>query len=47
MVDRQGTVLGYVNAFWLMMVLVGCLVPLVCILKKPTPEEEASSAGAH
>jgi DHA2 family multidrug resistance protein len=47
MVDRQGTVLGYVNAFWLMMVLVGCLVPLVSILKKPTPEEEASSAEAH
>jgi DHA2 family multidrug resistance protein len=47
MVDRQGTVLAYVNAFWLMMVLVGCLVPLVSVWKKPTPEEEASSAEAH
>jgi DHA2 family multidrug resistance protein len=29
MIDRQASVLGYINSFWLMAVVVACMVPLV------------------
>jgi MFS transporter, DHA2 family, multidrug resistance protein len=46
-VDRQAMVMSYVNAFWLMSVVVACLVPLVFIMRNPTKAEEKASAGAH
>jgi hypothetical protein len=40
-------VMSYVNAFWLMSVIVACLVPVVFIMRNPTKAEEKASAGAH
>ena len=46
-VNRQALVMSYVNAFWLMSVIVACLVPVVFIMRNPTKAEEKASAGAH
>ena len=46
-VDRQAMVMSYINAFWLMSVIVACLVPLVFIMRTPTKADEKASAGAH
>ena len=46
-IDRQASVLGYINSFWLMAVVVACMVPLVFILKKPGKVDEAFISDAQ
>jgi DHA2 family multidrug resistance protein len=46
LVQQQAALLSYVNAFWVVSIIVACLVPLPFLLKKPRPED-APAAGAH
>ena len=46
-VSQQARVVGYVNAFWVMSMLVAVLAPIVFLLRKPSKAEEAAAAGAH
>ena len=46
LIEQQAALLSYVNAFWLVSVIVACLIPLPFLLKKPRPGE-APEAGAH
>jgi DHA2 family multidrug resistance protein len=45
-IQQQAALLSWVNAFWVVSVIVACLVPLPFLLKKPKPGE-APAAGAH
>jgi DHA2 family multidrug resistance protein len=45
-IQQQAMLLSYVNAFWVVSIIVACLVPLPFLLKKPKPGE-APAAGAH
>jgi MFS family permease len=46
-IDLQANVLGFVNAFWLLGLLVLFLVPLPFIMRRPSPEEAKASAAIH
>jgi MFS transporter, DHA2 family, multidrug resistance protein len=46
-VDLQSNVLGFVNSFWMLGLLVLFLVPLPFIMRRPSPEEAKASAAAH
>ena len=46
-VDLQSNVLGFVNSFWVLGLLVLFLIPLPLIMRRPTPEEAKASAAAH
>jgi MFS transporter, DHA2 family, multidrug resistance protein len=46
-VDLQSSVLGFVNAFWWMGLIVLFLVPLPFLMRRPSPEEARASAAAH
>jgi MFS transporter, DHA2 family, multidrug resistance protein len=46
-VDLQANVLGFVNAFWLLGLLVMFLVPLPFIMRRPSREEAEASAAVH
>jgi DHA2 family multidrug resistance protein len=46
-IDLQANVLGFVNAFWLLGLLVLFLVPLPFIMRRPSPEEAKASAAVH
>ena len=46
-VDLQANVLGFVNAFWMLGLLVMFLIPLPFIMKRPSPEEAKAAAAAH
>jgi MFS transporter, DHA2 family, multidrug resistance protein len=46
-VDLQSNVLGFVNAFWVMGVVVLFLIPLPFIMRKPSKEEAKASAAVH
>ena len=46
LVQQQAALLSYVNAFWVVSVIVASLVPLPFLLKKPKPGA-ASEMGAH
>lgn len=46
-IDLQANVLGFVNAFWLLGLLVMLLIPLPFIMRRPSPEEAKASAAAH
>ena len=46
-VDLQANVLGFVNAFWLLGVMVLLLIPLPFIMRRPRYEEAKASAAAH
>lgn len=46
LVEQRAAMLSYVNAFWVVSIIVACLVPLPFLLKKPRPGE-APDAGAH
>jgi len=46
-VDAQANVLGFVNSFWVLGVMVMLLVPLPFIMKRPSAEEAKASAAAH
>jgi DHA2 family multidrug resistance protein len=39
-VIRQATMLAYIDNFWLLGVVIGCLVPTVFLIKKPKPGGE-------
>ena len=44
MIQQQAALLSYVNAFWIVAVIVACLIPLPFFLKKPKPGTEVMSA---
>jgi DHA2 family multidrug resistance protein len=44
MIEQQAALLSYVNAFWVVAVIVACLVPLPFFLKKPKAGAEVMSA---
>lgn len=46
-VDLQSSVLGFVNVFWWMGLIVLCLVPLPFLMRRPSPEEAKATAAAH
>lgn len=46
-IDLQSNVIGFVNAFWIMGLVVLLLVPLPFIMRRPSPEEAKSSAAMH
>ncbi|HZD46898.1 MAG TPA: hypothetical protein VE109_12545, partial [Acidobacteriaceae bacterium] len=46
-VDLQANVLGFVNAFWVMGLLVLCLVPLPFIMRRPSREETRAGTAVH
>ncbi len=46
LIQQQAALLSYVNAFWIVSVIVACLIPLPFLLKKPKAGE-APEAGAH
>ncbi|MGA8940542.1 MAG: DHA2 family efflux MFS transporter permease subunit, partial [Acidobacteriaceae bacterium] len=47
MVSLQASTLAYVNAFWMMGLVVACLTPLPFLMRKPTPQDLAASEGMH
>jgi hypothetical protein len=46
-IDLQSNVIGFVNSFWVLGLLVLLLVPLPFIMRRPSPEEAKASAAAH
>lgn len=46
-VDLQSNVLGFVNSFWVMGLIVLFLIPLPFIMKRPSADEAKASAAAH
>jgi DHA2 family multidrug resistance protein len=46
-IGQQAIVRSYLNAFWALAFVVGCLTPLVLLLRKPSAADEAAAAGAH
>ena len=46
-VDLQANVLGFVNSFWVLGLLVMFLVPLPFIMRRPSAEEAKAAAAAH
>jgi DHA2 family multidrug resistance protein len=45
-IERQAALLSYVNAFWVVSLIVACLIPLPFFLKKPKPGG-AEAMSAH
>ena len=45
-IQQQATLLSYVNAFWIVSVLVACLIPLPFIMRRPRAGE-VQAAGMH
>jgi DHA2 family multidrug resistance protein len=46
-IDLQAGVLSFANSFWIMGVLVLCLVPLPFFMRRPSTEEAQAGAVAH
>jgi DHA2 family multidrug resistance protein len=46
-VDSQANVLAFISAFFVLGVIVALLVPLPFLMKRPSPEDLASSHGMH
>jgi DHA2 family multidrug resistance protein len=46
-IDLQSNVLGFVNSFWALGILILLLVPLPFIMRRPSPEEAKAAAAAH
>jgi DHA2 family multidrug resistance protein len=46
-IDLQSDALAFVNAFWLMGVVVLLLTPLPFLMRRPSPEEANASAAMH
>jgi DHA2 family multidrug resistance protein len=45
---REASMLSYMNAFWVLSVIIACLIPLPFIMKKPPPRVKVPvEAGAH
>lgn len=47
LVDAQANVLAFISAFFVLGVIVLLLVPLPFLMRRPSPEEMAASAGMH
>jgi DHA2 family multidrug resistance protein len=47
LVDAQANVLAFISAFFVLGVIVAFLVPLPFLMKRPPPEEMATSQGMH
>ncbi len=47
LVDSQANVLAFINAFFVLGVIVALLIPLPFLMKRPTPEEMAGLHGMH
>jgi len=45
LIEQQAALLSYVNAFWMVSIIVACLVPLPFLLRKPKPGEATNMAG--
>jgi DHA2 family multidrug resistance protein len=46
-IQQQAMLLSYVNAFWVVAVVVACLIPLPFFLKKPKAGQSADAMPAH
>ncbi len=46
-IDLQASVLGFVNAFWVLGFIVLLLVPLPFVMRRPSAEESKAAAVAH
>jgi DHA2 family multidrug resistance protein len=45
---RQASMLSYMNAFWVLSVVIACLIPLPFLMRKPPARAKASAeAVAH
>src|SRR5271165_3960540 len=44
---RQASMLSYQNAFWVLSVIIACLIPLPFIMRKPPKAESSETAMAH
>jgi len=45
---REASMLSYMNAFWVLSVVIACLIPLPFIMRKPPARAKAPmEAGAH
>jgi len=47
MVDAQASVLAFISSFFVLGVIVAFLVPLPFLMKRPSPDDMATSHGAH
>ncbi len=47
MVDAQANVLAYISAFFVLGVIVACLIPLPFLMKRPNADDVAASQGMH
>jgi MFS transporter, DHA2 family, multidrug resistance protein len=47
MVDAQANILAFISAFFVLGVIVACLVPLPFLMKRPSAEDMAASQGGH
>jgi hypothetical protein len=46
-VDGQANVLAFLNVFFVMGMIVAVLIPLPFLMKRPSKEDMAKSAGMH
>jgi DHA2 family multidrug resistance protein len=46
-VQSQAGALSFVNAFWLMSIVVACLAPLPFIMRRPPRGAKGPAAAAH
>ena len=44
---RQASMLSYMNAFWVLSVIIACLIPLPFIMRKPPARVKAALEAAH
>ncbi|MGA7258663.1 MAG: hypothetical protein WBX09_18585, partial [Terracidiphilus sp.] len=47
MVDAQANILAFLSAFFVLGVIVACLVPLPFLMKRPSADEMAAPQGVH
>jgi DHA2 family multidrug resistance protein len=47
LVDAQASVLAFISAFFVLGVIVACLIPLPFLMKRPSPADLAASHGMH
>jgi DHA2 family multidrug resistance protein len=47
LVDAQANVLAFISAFFVLGIIVALLIPLPFLMKRPSPEEMATSQGMH
>ena len=45
--QRQAAMLSYANAFWVLSVVIACLVPLPFVMRRPPKLTKAQADGGH